>query len=191
MLRKAKFIVLLLTIGLPAQAQVFESDSLALVALYDSTDGANWTNTWDLNTPVDTWHRVRVSGGRVTQLSLYSNQLSGTIPTELGNLNILKYLYLDRNKLTGSIPVELCSLTNLGDLSLGSNYLAGSIPAELENLGNLIDLGLAGNRFTGFIPAELGNLVNLASLNVGLNRLTGSVPPELGNLANLTYSLSS
>jgi len=80
-LRKAKFIVLLLTIGLPAQAQVFESDSLALVALYDSTDGANWTNTWDLNTTVDIWYGVTVSGGRVTELLLTRQAMArrGTI----------------------------------------------------------------------------------------------------------------
>ncbi|MCH8838691.1 MAG: hypothetical protein IIA60_13000 [Candidatus Marinimicrobia bacterium] len=69
--RKITFIGLLLAISLPAQAQVLESDSLALVALYDSTDGANWTNTWDLNTPVDTWYGVTVSGGRVTELCLF------------------------------------------------------------------------------------------------------------------------
>ena len=56
MLRRTTFIGLLLAMSLPAQAQVLESDSLALVAFYDSTDGANWINTWNLNTPVDTWY---------------------------------------------------------------------------------------------------------------------------------------
>ena len=32
------------------------SDSLALVALYKSTDGPNWTNRWTLEEPITTWH---------------------------------------------------------------------------------------------------------------------------------------
>ena len=42
------------------------SDSLALVALYDSTDGDNWTtNTNWLTGPVSSWYGVTVSNGRV------------------------------------------------------------------------------------------------------------------------------
>jgi len=39
-------------------AQVPAQDSLALVALYDSTNGANWTNNtnWLLAEPVDNWY---------------------------------------------------------------------------------------------------------------------------------------
>ena len=42
-------------------AQVLEQDSLALIALYDSTDGANWTNNenW-LNTLIAEWSHVGV-----------------------------------------------------------------------------------------------------------------------------------
>ena len=107
MLSKTTFIALLLAISLPAQAQVIESDSLALVTLYDSTDGANWKHTWDLNTPVDTWYGVTVDSGQVTVLWLVSNQLNGSIPAELGNLTNLTSLGLARNRLSGSIPAEL------------------------------------------------------------------------------------
>ncbi len=34
------------------------ADSLALVALYNSTDGANWTDQWDLDQPVSTWDGI-------------------------------------------------------------------------------------------------------------------------------------
>ena len=54
----------------PAGA-VNEQDSLALVALYDSTDGDNWDNNdgW-LEAPVSEWHGVTVSGDRVVSLYL-------------------------------------------------------------------------------------------------------------------------
>ncbi|MCH7676239.1 hypothetical protein IH879_14990 [candidate division KSB1 bacterium] len=64
-------------------AQVPAQDSLALVALYDSTDGANWTdNTRWLTASVSTWFGVTVSGGRVTDVSLSSNNLNGHIPQD-------------------------------------------------------------------------------------------------------------
>ena len=40
-------------------------------------------------------------------LSLNGNQLTGTIPPELGSLTNLERLYLSDNQLTGPIPPEL------------------------------------------------------------------------------------
>ena len=48
--------------------------------------------------------------------------LSGTIPTQLGNLARLKYLYLNNNMLTGATPAtELQTLANLEELGLWGN----------------------------------------------------------------------
>ena len=127
-------------------ASPLEQDSLALVALYDSTGGANWTNSWNLNTPVSTWYGVTVSGGRMTILTLQSNQLNGSIPPELGNLDSLTLLYLNDNQLTGSIPVELGDLANLTGLFLYSNELSG-LP-DLSALTALKFLLVQNNRLT-------------------------------------------
>ena len=62
-------------------------DRSALVELYTATDGANWTNNtnWNSSAPLDSWHGVSTdAAGRVTDLSLVSNQLSGSIPSSLG-----------------------------------------------------------------------------------------------------------
>ncbi len=123
------------------QAQVAEDDSLALVALYNATDGANWTdNTNWLTTPVSQWFGVTVDGDRVTELNLAANQLTGSIPPELGNLTGLTFLDLNSNQLTGSIPPELGNLTGLTQLFLTNNQLTGAIPPELGSLTNLTDL---------------------------------------------------
>ena len=164
------------------------TDSTALVALYEATDGDNWTNNthWLSDRPLGDWHRVTIDAdGRVTELRLYDNQLSGAIPAELGNLTNLTRLWLDRNQLSGAIPAELGNLTNLQDLYLAFNQLSGVIPAELGNLTNLQYLYLRGNQLSGAIPAELGNLTNLQYLSLGFNQLSGAIPAELGNLANL------
>ena len=43
-------------------------------------------------------------------LNLYNNQLTGSIPPEIGNLTNLEYLLLQSNKLTGKIPNSICDL---------------------------------------------------------------------------------
>ena len=172
-----------------ARAQDSATDRAALVALYNATDGANWTNNtnWLSSEPVGDWHGVAASSGRVTGLSLAQNQLSGTIPTELGNLANLTRLNLYYNKLTGAIPAQLGNLANLTTLDLGINELTGAIPAQLGNLANLTTLNLEGNRLTEGIPTQLGNLSNLETLKLARNRLTGTIPASLGNLANLQW----
>ena len=167
-------------------AQVSEEDSLALVELYDSTDGDNWTNNTNWNSgPVSTWYGVNVYNGRVRDLNLYNNNLNGTIPSSIGNLSSLQILYLDNNQLRGSIPPEIGNLSNLTYLFLYSNQLTGSIPPEIGNLSNLQLLYLFNNQLTGSIPPEIGNLSNLIYLYLADNQLTGSIPPEIGNLSNL------
>ena len=102
----------------------------ALMALYDGTDGPNWDDNtgWDTASAVNTWNGVTVTGGQVGYLDLSGNQLTGTIPTELGNLTNLRFLYLGGNSLSGSIPTELGNLTNLEYLHLYDNQLSGDIP---------------------------------------------------------------
>ena len=171
----------------------------ALIALYNSTDGDNWTNNSGWKTPpLDTdgfafpgtennWCGVTVSGDRVTELDLAYNQLTGGIPAELGNLTNLQSLDLYGNQLSGTIPTQLGNLTNLQELVLGYNQqIHGTIPPELGNLANLQYLDLGYNQLTGTIPPELGNLANLQSLYLIYNQLSGTIPTQLVNLAGLT-----
>ena len=183
----------------PAQAQTL-TDRQILEALYDATDGPNWSNNtnWKTSAALSSWYGVETDSlGRVTRLSLSTNRLTGEIPAELGKLTELSDLNLDTlafltpdqipyaNKLTGEIPAELGSLTNLDRLELSGNDLTGAIPAELSSLTNLRYLNLNDNDLTGAIPAELGGLTNLEWLWLHNNDLTGKIPAELGGLTNL------
>ena len=164
------------------------SDHAALVALYHATNGPNWYNNdnWLSDAPLGEWDGVTTDdNGRVTELDLRRNRLTGAIPAELGSLTNLVVLVLIENQLTGAIPAELGNLANLEGLALSENQLTGAIPAELGNLANLEVLVLSENQLTGAIPAELGSLANLEVLVLSENQLTGAIPAELGNLANL------
>jgi len=189
--------------------QIPQIECEALVALYNSTNGWFRTTNWLVTNTPGNWYGVTVQSGHVVTLDLWHNRLTGNIPPQLGNLNNLKWLYLDENQLTGSIPPELGDLSNLIFLDLGenqltgsiplqlgsmqylqalhldSNQLTGSIPPELGNLSNLLGLYLGGNQLTGSIPLQLGNLTNLWQLNLNANQLTGNIPAQLGNLTNL------
>ena len=159
-----------------------------LITLYYATRGDNWRyhTNWLTGAPLGEWHGVTTdSDGRVIELNLGENNLSGHVPPELGNLPDLTYLTLSGNDLSGEIPAELAKLTELEDLSLGFNRLSGGIPAELGYLTELESLDLLGNNLSGGIPAELGNLTELEYLDLLGNNLSGEIPAELGNLISL------
>jgi len=171
-----------------AHAQILGDERDALIALYNSTDGANWSNNdnWLGGVGTEcTWHGVTCAGSHVQILDLAANQLNGNIPPELGNLSNLEWLHLHYNQLSGSIPPELGSLLNLWVLELNNNALSGNLPPELEGLTGTWHLYLHENQLSGVIPPELGNLSGLRGLHLHHNQLSGSIPPELGNLANL------
>ena len=190
------------------------ADRAALIALYNATNGTLWSEERNWNTPrsIRNWHGVVTNrDGFVTELVLSENDLSGTLPPELGDLAQLRRLVLDDNQLTGPIPPELGRLGQLTKLDLQRNSLNGTIPPELGKLAQLTKLDLQRNSLNGTIPAELGalsrldslllhrnelsgpipaalaNLGSLRTLLLAWNQLSGSLPPELGNLGNLIY----
>lgn len=162
-------------------------DRAVLVALYEATDGPNWTNSegWLTDAPLDDWENVWTTDGRVSHLTLKDNNLKGHIPPEVGSLSGLVELWLAFNDLTGPIPPELGKLSSLVDLSLGQSGLTGSIPPELGKLASLRALRLANNRLTGSIPPELADLSSLEQLDLSSNSLTGPIPLELTELSSL------
>jgi Leucine-rich repeat (LRR) protein len=169
-------------------ADIPSGDCNVLADLYNTTNGAGWTNKsgWLSSNTACSWYGVTCAGGRVTQLRLQANNLNGAIPASLGNLTQLNWLELHDNGLTGAIPAQLGSLTALTELSLYRNSLSGSIPPQLGNLPNLNALRLGFNQLTGSVPPQLGNLTTLTILGLDSNGLSGTLPPELGNLTNLT-----
>ena len=92
------------------------TDRAALMALYNSAGGANWTRkaNWGSTLPLNDWEEVITDlNGRVVDLALGDNNLVGTLPAALGNLDQMYWLHLEDNQLSGSIPASLGDLTSL------------------------------------------------------------------------------
>lgn len=125
--------------------EIRASDSLTLIAFYDATHGRDWTNTWNLSAPMDTWYGVVLSEyGSVESLHLACNNLKGTIPKEIGNLSGLKFLLLNDNHLTGRIPHSIHDL-ELTHLSFRNNPLTcyvSNVVKSCEKAPNDINISM-------------------------------------------------
>jgi hypothetical protein len=133
-----------------AKAQgVLTKDSMALVDLYNSTNGSSWKNhtNWLIG-PVNTWYGVTVLGNRVINIFLEYNKMSGTIPASIGDLDSLR------------------------EINFGSSNIHGKIPATIGNLSALVSLIFAGNHLTGNLPSTIFKLKKIALFDVSYNYLT-------------------
>lgn len=163
------------------------SDSLALVAVYNSTDGVNWfdnTNWVQLGSFVVDWAGVVTQNGRVTEINMPSNNLIGALPAEIGNLDSLTVLNIGDNAISSSLPTELYTLPILEGLYVSNNSLTGDL-SQFSSLTNLREFYIDGNQLTGTIPADLSNLTSLEQLGVTNNQLEGILPEELSGLTSL------
>jgi len=133
-LTKISLSFVLLLLGMSARSQVLTQDSLALVALYNATGGAGWTDHTNWLEPgknVSTWYGVGVLDGRVTDITLGSNNLTGQIPEQIGNLFQLNFLDVASNHLSGVIPASINNIDKLTHVFLSDNDYTGQIPAFL------------------------------------------------------------
>ncbi|WP_298330080.1 immunoglobulin domain-containing protein [uncultured Dokdonia sp.] len=123
-----------------------EPDREALIALYNATDGENWSTTWDLTQGYDTWFGITTDDqNKVTRINLPNNNLVGTIPSELADLDALRDLVISNNEISGVIPQSLTALELLSTLDVAINKLSGDIP--LLNLSRLSFFALNDNEY--------------------------------------------
>ncbi|KAL0387279.1 UNVERIFIED_CONTAM: putative leucine-rich repeat receptor-like protein kinase, partial [Sesamum radiatum] len=157
---------------------------VALEALKDV-----WKNlppSWDGDDPCgNDWDGISCSDDRVTSIDLSYNNLTGALPTSIGNLKNLTTLILVGCGFSGPIPDTIGSLTKLQILSLKSNNFVGSIPPSIGNLSDLYLLDLTDNKLTGPIPVSkestpgLDMLFKAGHFHLGMNQLSGEIPPQL------------
>jgi len=121
----------------------------------------------------------------LVQLRSGFNSLTGTIPTMIGNLKILKVLRLEKNGLTGSIPKEISLLPSLEFLRLERNGFNGTIPTQIASLTSMLQFTLNDNELSGTIPKQIGSMTILNRLYLHNNHISGSIPTEIGFVSSL------
>jgi Leucine-rich repeat (LRR) protein len=152
----------------------------------------------------------------VNTIDISSNQLTGTLPTNLfaGLNNQLLSFAVIKNCITGTIPEEICEAQQLNTLALdglhssthcirdvlsfskSTSYLIpsslqGSIPQCLYSaLTKLETLHLSGNGLTGSLPSNLNLPVTLTDLSLSHNRLKGTIPEDFQSRQWKNFDLS-
>ncbi|XP_041010212.1 receptor-like protein 9b [Juglans microcarpa x Juglans regia] len=120
----------------------------------------------------------------MTGIDLSSNQFTGNIPFEMGELSQLRFLNLSNNSLTGSIPISFRNLRSMESLDLSHNKLRGRIPSELVGLTSLSVCSVAYNNLSGRIPFEYQFSTFTSQCYEGNPELCGDALPRNCSTAN-------
>ena len=169
--------------GLPSRA----SDSLALVAIYNAADGANWKadRVWDLNKPMNEWYGITLNAdGRVSGIKILAKTIEKewTMPAEIGDLTELTDLRFNSACVSGNFVESLYKLTKLVSLYFQTNNISGSFSEKVAVWKDLKDLYINDNAdFSGTLPKEFGQLKKLANINIAKTSIGGDVPAEFSN----------
>ena len=164
-------------------------DCMTLLAAKDTLRGTGSLN-WGTGATIASWDGVTTSTdpSGITKLELSDEDLTGTLPPELGGLFEITHLDLSDNALTGEMPRELGGLTNLESLKLTGNSLSGCIPIALKDVAtndlsslNLLycppspDAPTAGTPTRRIVPLSWTAVVNTVTYRV---EYMGSGAPE-------------
>jgi len=90
---------------------------------------------------------------KMTGLDLSCNKLTGTIPSQIGDLQQIRALNLSHNHLSGPIPITFFNLTQIESLDLSYNNLSGEIPSQLTKLNFLSTFNVSYNNLSGTPPS--------------------------------------
>ena len=158
--------------------------------LYHAMGGDGWTQSdnWLTSEPVGTWHGVTLdSEGRIAELDLSDNGLSGEIWGGIGELAHLERLDFSNNYgLESPIPNGVFDLAKLQELNLSRSNVQGSMGAGIGNLKQLRTLNLSFSSVTGSLPSSMGGMESLESLLLeGVPDLTGNIPASVGGISGL------
>lgn len=153
----------------------------------DGDNWANNTN-WCSDKPINEWFGVNPYDSEfpyVRSLNLESNNLNGSLP---GNGSFLKLgalssILLYGNKLSGPLPMEDMQRNIMIQIvSLSKNQLTGGLLESFVELPHLIKLTISENKLTGPIPAGITKLMDEQnSLTISGNDFSGTVPDAILN----------
>ncbi|CAL9186685.1 unnamed protein product [Musa hybrid cultivar] len=162
--------------------------NLTLLDLSQNSIGGELTSLFD---------GLSACAQRTSLLSIHMdrNRLSGTIPSSIGRVSQLQYLYLSSNSLVGNITeAHFSNLTNLLGFTISFNSLNVILPNDWHPPFNVEFIGMSFCHLGAELPDWLQTqtqLTNLYLCGVGLsgNLLIwfSNFSRGIGNLTNLVF----
>ena len=165
-----------------AIADVSSPEKQALVDLYHATNGDHWTESWDLTTAVENWKGVTVINDKVVALQLTHNNLTGELPTSIGDLVNLKVLNLHNNTLKGNLPTSIGNLHALKILNISLNTFQGNVPEDISKIKSLEHLYIFANDFTGTLAPTISELPTIKSIQMYATYIQTDVTNTLASI---------
>eukprot|EP01083_Nonionella_stella_P047790 127928_1 len=159
------------TLSVQSSTKLPETEINALLDIYNSMHGHFWTRT--------KWNTSHIKSGNICLLPQYNksitcntdhwtsklytetitfvnNNLSGSMPSSIGNLRHLKsFIIRNESSIVGSIPNAICQLQYLQTLEITATNMTGFIPDCIKYLKRLNHLILDTNHLlTGSVPFD-------------------------------------
>lgn len=159
------------------------AERAALCDIYEQMGGKDWVEStnWCTNAPLDTWRGIELDEeGHVYSIMMCNNNVTGEIPSSIGDFTGLYRLNLHDNHITGTIPETISNCFYLFDLELDRNQMSGPFPEAIRKIRRSIRwLCLAHNSFTGPLPEWLSECSKMTDFTACDNRFSGQIPPSL------------
>ncbi|KAJ4974849.1 hypothetical protein NE237_008023 [Protea cynaroides] len=181
-------LIVLISVVVRVKSELIACDFEAMIVLKQSLK--SMPNGWNDPYPCK-WAKVSCSSdGRITEILIKEQGLSGTLPPHLKNLTSLQRFEAMRNNLSGPLP-SLSGLNQLQILRMNENQFT-SVPADFfSDLSSLQAVSLDKNPFSAWeIPISLKDATGLQNFSANSANLTGTIPdlnwgnnfPSLKNL---------
>ena len=176
--------------GCDAQTDIPLSECQALSAIHASLGGANWVQgaDWLGSAAPCAWTGITCEAGSVSKIEINEDNLSGSLPAEVGNFSELIVLDIqDANTsgVTGGIPNEIGNLTKIERINLRSLGLTGPVPSTVGSLSELVSIDVRENQLSGAFPASITNCTKLEWLSAYTNNFDSI--PDFFVLPELVY----
>jgi len=178
------------TIGELVNLQAVDVSNNAQLGADGCCDGADsyYNSFYGYNTTIPT----EVGNLRKLQvLKMDWSRFMRHMPTEVGNLRNLKFWRVkgsyETNQVSGTIPTQFGNLRKLTEFMMENNTLSGTLPSEIGNMASLEKFTVQDNKISGSLPENMGDIEYLNWWDTFGNKLEGNMPASIQKLSSLDY----